>query len=188
MTLCAVFPCTILTSNNTTSLAIWCTKTPVNFSKTINCTCSTGSNNFVFLKKFTHAYRHQITLKITLLPLIMWIGTAPFKNGAYWKVFFFAKSDNKEMLKVEHRTYLKLQSFGLTCNLHWLALCFKKSHNDCPLHDPRSQIRRKEESYQKWCFGLKTLFLEEIKFPTLFKTELYPIHELVIFLNQASVS
>ena len=54
------------------------------------------------------------------------------------------------------------------------------------IQDHKSDV--KEESYQKWCFGLKTLFLEEIKFPTLFKTELYPIHELVIFLNQASVS
>ena len=155
--LCAVFTCTILTSNNTISLALWCTKTLVNFSKTINCTCSTGSRNFVVLKKFTHAYRHQITLKITLLPLIMWIGTAPFKNGAYWKVFFFAKSDNKEMLKVEHRTYLKLQSFGLTCNLHWLALCFKKSHNDCPLHDPRSQIRCKRRKLSKMVLWTENL-------------------------------
>ena len=63
LTFCNVFSCTLLTSNNMISLAIWCYMKFVNWSKTANC-----SRNFVVFGKFTCAKKHQIALRIVSLP------------------------------------------------------------------------------------------------------------------------
>ena len=63
LTFCDVFSCTLLTSNNMISLAIWCYMKFVNWSRTANC-----SRNFVVFGKFTCAWKHQIALRIVSLP------------------------------------------------------------------------------------------------------------------------
>ena len=62
MTLC-LWP-NVNTGNNMITIAIWCKKPRVNFSKTIKLHESVGLEQFIDFEKLTGAYLHQIKLEI----------------------------------------------------------------------------------------------------------------------------
>ena len=65
------FSCKLLISNDMISFVIWFILALINFYETANYTRSTGLCNFCCLRKsyLTCAHFHQISLKITLLPI-----------------------------------------------------------------------------------------------------------------------
>ena len=62
MTLCS-WP-NVNTGDNMITIAIWCKKPRVNFSKTIKLHESVGLEQFIAFEKLTGAYLHQIKLEI----------------------------------------------------------------------------------------------------------------------------